>query len=138
MIETVRLMMVGFGNVGKAFTRLLLDKEAELLEQYQLRLVVTGICTRSHGAAIDPRGLDLRSVLETLQASGSLSSLDRAGFSGNALDFIRDCEGEVLLDSTPVNPKTGKPTISHLEAGLRKACTPSRPTRARWCLATSI
>jgi len=36
-------MMVGFGNVGKAFARLLLDKEAELLEQYQLRLAVTGI-----------------------------------------------------------------------------------------------
>ena len=129
MIETVRLMMVGFGNVGKAFARLLLDKEAELLEQYQLRLIVTGICTRSHGAAIDPRGLDLRSVLETLQTSGSLSSLDRAGFSGNALEFIRDCEGEVLLDSTPVNPKSGQPTISHLEAGLRKgmhAVTPNK------------
>lgn len=129
MIETVRLMMVGFGNVGKAFARLLLDKEAELLEQYQLRLAVTGICTRSHGAAIDPRGLDLRSVLETLQASGSLGSLDRAGFSGNALDFIRACEGELLLDSTPVNPKTGQPTISHLEAGLRKgmhAVTPNK------------
>ena len=35
MTETVRLVMVGFGNVGKAFARLLLDKEAELQERYQ-------------------------------------------------------------------------------------------------------
>lgn len=129
MTETVRLVMVGFGNVGKAFARLLLDKEAELLERYQLKLVVTGICTRSHGSAIDPRGLDLQAVLETLKTSGSLSGLDRAGFSGSVMDFIQACEGDVLLESTPVNPKSGQPALSHLEAGLRKgmhAVTPNK------------
>jgi len=129
LTETVRLVMVGFGNVGKAFARLLLDKESELLERYQLRLVVTGICTRSHGAAIDPRGLELQTVLETLRAVGSLGSLDTTNFSGGALDFIETCEGDVLLDSTPVNPRSGQPAISHLEACLRKgmhAVTPNK------------
>lgn len=131
MIETARLMMVGFGNVGKAFARLLLDKEAELLEQYQLRLAVTGICTRSHGAAIDPRGLDLRSVLETLQASGSLGSLDRAGFSGNALDFIRACEERCCWIPRPLIPNRDSPLSLTWKPAYVKACTPSRPTRAR-------
>lgn len=129
MTETVRLVMVGFGNVGKAFARLLLDKEAELLERYQLKLVVTGICTRSHGSAIDPRGLDLQAVLDALRTSGSLSGLDRAGFSGSVMDFIDTCEGDVLLESTSVNPKSGQPALSHLEAGLRKgmhAVTPNK------------
>lgn len=129
MTETVRLVMVGFGNVGKAFTRLLLDKEAELLERYQLKFAVTGICTRSHGAAIDPRGLDLQAVLEILKTSGSLSGLDTTGFSGSVLEFIETCEGDVLLESTSVNPKSGQPAISHLEAGLRKgmhAVTPNK------------
>ncbi|MEN6556162.1 MAG: homoserine dehydrogenase [Anaerolineaceae bacterium] len=129
MTETVRLVMVGFGNVGKAFARLLLNKDAELLERYQLKLLVTGICTRSHGSAIDPRGLDLQAVLKALKTGGSLSGLDTAGFSGSALDFIGACEGDVLLESTPVNPKSGQPAIAHLEAGLRKgmhAVTPNK------------
>jgi homoserine dehydrogenase len=129
--------MVGFGNVGKAFARLLLDKEAELLEKYQLKLVVTGICTRSHGAAINPQGLDLQAVLDALRAGGLLSGLDTAGFSGSALDFIAACEGDVLLESTPVNPGRVSQQSRTWKPACARACTLSPRIKARSCLGTS-
>ena len=40
-----RLCLVGFGNVGKAFARLLLKKKTELANKYDLSFTVTGIIT---------------------------------------------------------------------------------------------
>jgi len=120
MSVDIQLVLAGFGNVGKAFARLLLQKEHELREEHGLSFTVTGICTGSHGAAIDPQGLDLAKTLETLERNGSLTSLDRASFLGNTLDFIETCPGDVLIETTPVNPRSGQPALSHIEAGLAR------------------
>ena len=42
MTMNYRLCLVGFGNVGKAFARLLLQKETELADRYDLSVSVTG------------------------------------------------------------------------------------------------
>ncbi|HEY61646.1 MAG TPA: homoserine dehydrogenase, partial [Anaerolineae bacterium] len=47
------LVMIGFGNVGKAFAKLLLRKKDQIAEQYQITTSVTAIATANHGAAID-------------------------------------------------------------------------------------
>lgn len=120
MTKEARLVLAGFGNVGKAFARLLLQKENELREEHGLSFTVTGICTGSHGAAIDPQGLDLAQALDTVERTGSLTSLDRASFLGNTLGFIEICPGDVLIETTPVNPRSGQPALSHIEAGLAR------------------
>ncbi|MGV8049630.1 MAG: homoserine dehydrogenase [Anaerolineaceae bacterium] len=120
MTGETRLVLVGFGNVGKAFARLLLQKQAELDRDYNLRCLVTGICTDSHGAAIDPNGLDLEKVLSTLEETGSLISLDQSDSQGDSLAFIQVCPGDVLVETTPVNPRSGQPALEHLIAGLQK------------------
>ncbi len=120
MAEKLRLALVGFGNVGKAFARLLLRKQETLLQDYDLEIAVTGICTGKHGAAINPDGLDLNAVLETLEQTGTLKSLDTVTFQGDALAFIRACPGDVLIETTPLYPHTGQPAIDHLKEGLKQ------------------
>ena len=68
MIINYRLCLVGFGNVGKAFARLLLKKKSEMAEKYNLSFSVTGIITGSHGRAIDPTGLDLEEALNLVES----------------------------------------------------------------------
>jgi homoserine dehydrogenase len=63
MTKNYRLCLVGFGNVGKAFARLLLKKEGELASRYGITVTVTGIITGTHGQAINPEGLDLEQAL---------------------------------------------------------------------------
>ena len=58
-MKHVKLAFLGFGNVGKALARLLLAKQKELAQTYQLTFSATGIATSRHGTAIDPNGLDL-------------------------------------------------------------------------------
>ena len=55
----VRLVLVGFGNVGSALARLIVSKRSETIERYDLDLRVVAIATGTHGLALDAEGLDL-------------------------------------------------------------------------------
>jgi homoserine dehydrogenase len=118
MTTTHRLCLVGFGNVGQAFARLLLKKEQELRQRYDLCTQVTGIITGSHGAAIHPDGLDLTRALQIAESGGSLKELDRGDAPPDSIQFIRACPADVLFETTPVNPHSGQPALDHLRTGL--------------------
>ena len=114
------LILVGFGNVGKAFAELLLEKSASLESQYGFTFRVTGIHTNRHGSAINPSGLDLKQALDLLKAGGSLQTLDASGFSGSTLDFITNCPGDVLVENSPLNPLSGRPALDHIRLALQR------------------
>ena len=109
-----RLALLGFGNVGRALAKLFLYKQEELLHRYQLTFSVTGIATKTHGTAIDPRGLDLGRAL----AVQDLACLSRQPVPRDPFDFIRRCGANVLFENTPVNYDTGQPAIDYLHAAL--------------------
>jgi homoserine dehydrogenase len=109
-----KLALLGFGNVGKALVQLLLDKENELAEGYAITFSVTGIYTRSHGCAINPKGIDLRQALEV----DRLNSLSTLTAPENGMDFIKSCQADVLFENSPVNYETGQPAVDHLRTAL--------------------
>jgi homoserine dehydrogenase len=114
-----KLALLGFGNVGQALARLLLEKQDELLQRYRLTFSVTGISTGRHGVAIDPAGLDLERAMELMKdENGSLSSLSTLPIPQDALDFIHRCGADVLFENTPVNYETGQPAMDHLRLAL--------------------
>ena len=120
------LALMGFGNVGQALARLLLEKQTELHSRYHITFAVTGIATGRHGTAIDHDGLNLQNALAIMSAGGSLDALS-AGFDNSAgasslspLDFIRNCRADVLFESTPVNYQSGQPAIDFLRAALEQ------------------
>ena len=120
MMEPVGLVLVGFGNVGQAFAQLLLEKQAELAEKYGMRCQVNGIMTGRHGAAINPDGIDLEEALRIVREGGQLKQLDASDFSGDTLDFIQQSPGDVMVETTSVNPRSGQPALEHMRAALSK------------------
>lgn len=109
-----RLAFIGFGNVGKALVRLLMEKEGELKEQAGISFRITGVATRSHGIAIDPNGINAEVLLKTLD----LNSLSKV-HADDPMDFIRKVPADVLFENSPVNYETGLPAADHLRAGLQ-------------------
>ena len=68
MPRTVKLCLIGFGNVGQAFI-LLAERKKELLEKdYGVKLIITAIATGRHGRAIDPDGIDTGKACTILAA----------------------------------------------------------------------
>ncbi len=111
-----RLAFLGFGNVGKALARLLMDKREELAHSYQILFSVTGVATGRHGMAIDPQGIDLESALSVQD----LSALSQVPLPEDSSDFIRRCNADVLFENTPVNYEDGQPAVEHLRLALER------------------
>jgi len=113
------LALLGFGNVGRAFVRLLDRKKAELRERYGITFAVVGIATAHHGAAIDPSGLEAVSAADLVESGDSLEVLSKVTIRDN-FDFLLRCGADVLFENTPVNIDTGQPAIDHIRAALER------------------
>ena len=66
MPRTVKLCLMGFGNVGQAFVHLAERKKDQLQKDYGVNFIVTAIATGKHGRAIDPDGIDTEKAHRTV------------------------------------------------------------------------
>ena len=119
-MRQIALVMVGFGNVGQAFARLLLEKEQALAEKFDLNMIVTGIMTAHHGGAINSGGINLTRALETIGFGQQLDILSEQPAPDNVMDFIFSSSADAMLETSPVNHYTGQPAIDHCRAALNK------------------
>jgi homoserine dehydrogenase len=113
-----RIALLGFGNVGQAFVRLLQSKKHVLLKDYGLSFTLTGIATARHGMAIDPQGIDIQQSLQFISKGGKLDSLSTHSPIVEVSEFIRACGADVLFENTPVNYTDGQPAVSYLRTAL--------------------
>jgi homoserine dehydrogenase len=120
MTTNYRLCLVGFGNVGKAFARLLLKKEQELASRYGISVTVTGIITGTHGQAIDDAGLDLKSALKIADSDQNLNALSDIKAPNETHAFISACPADFMIETTPVDPRSGQPALGYLKTALEK------------------
>src|SRR5207245_503294 len=96
-----RIVLVGFGNVGREFARLLLERRSELARAFGLDASVVAIPTARHGSVENPRGIDLRKALRLADAGVSLESCGR-GISRPAPEYIRHARADIVLELTPL------------------------------------
>lgn len=114
-----RLALMGFGNVGQAFLRLLRQKKDLLLKDYGLSFSITGVATRRHGMVVDPQGIDLDRALALISSGSALTSLSRQSPPSDPFDFIRTCDADIFVENTPVSYLDGEPALSYLRAALQ-------------------
>ncbi len=114
----INLALLGFGHVGRAFGRLLLERRKWLLREFGLEWKITGIATRGHGLCIDASGLPTGQVL---QAAGRRRGLDRfhnGPACSSTSDFIRQCGADVLFEMTVLD-LSGEPAATHIREALQ-------------------
>ncbi len=126
-----RLAFLGFGNVGRALARLLMQKQSELSSRYAINFLVSGIATGKHGSVIDPDGINLETALRLLESGENLEHLCDVPNPVDNFDFIRRCQADVLFENTPVDHTSGQPAIQHvrlaLETGMHVATANKGP-----------
>jgi len=130
-----KLALLGFGNVGRCLGELLLRKQAELKESYNITFSVVGIATGSKGRAINPAGLDLVKVLEAVKNGEYLEQFSTVP-SSDSIDIIKKSGEDVLFENSPVNYETGQPALDHiltaLELGMHVATANKGPVAHAW------
>lgn len=114
----LRLAMIGFGNVGQEFARLLLSKRQWLLRSKGLDVEVLAICTRTKGTLMSERALDLETVLREVDSEGSLMGIPGARNDLSPLDVIEHTVADMVLELTTLNIESGKPAIDHIARAM--------------------
>lgn len=115
----MRIILVGYGVVGKGITTILARRYVERIKEYGFNPKIVAIADID-GAVINPRGLSPEK-LEVIKQHGYPISADpefgRPGIS--ALDVIDSVEAEVVVEVTPVNIKNGEPALSHITKAFK-------------------
>jgi homoserine dehydrogenase len=104
---------VGFGNVGRAFLRLLISKETEIRRRYDVRWRLTGVATRRNGWLADPDGLNPLAIL-----SGRWPTPHHGVHSGNVREWLEHAKADVFFEASSLNVNTGQPAIDHIKTAL--------------------
>ena len=117
-MREVKIVLLGFGNLGKALARLLIDKQQTLHDQYYLTYRAIGIATGRHGIALNPQGINLQEALDLANQGESLTPLSAGELLEDSIECIRLCGADVLFENTPVNYNNGQPAIDHIHTAL--------------------
>lgn len=119
-MKEVKLALIGFGNAGQAFAKILLEKEEVLRKKYNTRVTVVAITTKTRGNLVDAWGIDLDKALKNVQNSGRFDKI--LGFSENSTsqNIVDKVDYDVLIELTPLEFASGKVATNHIRGALKR------------------
>lgn len=121
-MQTKKLALLGFGNAGKAFAKLLMEKHEQIKEKYGYNVVVTAIATGTRGNLAVPtsaEAIDLAAAIEDIETLGKFS--ERLPLTDlTAVQIAEQADYDVLVEMTPLNIFTGEPAITHIETAFAR------------------
>jgi len=133
--KQIHLTLVGLGNIGRRFLRVLSLKADHLRTHYGLSFRLVGAAD-SRGAALDPAGLDPTEIADLKDAGHSVASLPARGKPGMpALELVQQVEADVLCEASPVNLTDGEPGLSSMRAAMHKGMHVVTPNKGPLVLA---
>lgn len=123
LLPPLRILVLGYGNVTRAFLPLLASRSEWLGRELGLRPMITGLGSRRQGLYVHPEGVNAHSFADE---QDPLSWFKSEGTSvKNAEQFIEDGKATgatLFIELTTLNPQDGQPALMHirkaLEAGM--------------------
>lgn len=117
-METYRLSMIGFGNVGQGLAQILRDRGEALAGRYGARFQIVAISDLMKGSIYDPTGLDPGKLLNAVQTEGNLTSIDAPHRGWDSLQTIKETGAEIVLEMSFTDLETGEPALTHVREAL--------------------
>jgi homoserine dehydrogenase len=119
-VPNMRIIMIGFGSVGKAFVEIVNTRSGMLRKSYGITPKVVAIVDRG-GALVNQQGVDFQEAISARLSSGSVAGHNTLGRKGTtALTVIDSVEADVLLELTPTTLPDGEPGLTHIESAIKK------------------
>ncbi len=119
-MKELRLLMLGFGNAGRAFARRLVEKQQEITDYYGYDIKVVAIVTGSRGSLLNPDGLDLSGAIKEIEEFGHFN-MARGDYSRiTSIEAAASVDYDVLMELTPLDIFSGQPAIDHIKTALDK------------------
>lgn len=120
MNKKLKIAMLGFGNAGQAFAKLLMDKHDEIMGKYKFDIKVVAISTNSRGSIVNKIGIDLNLALSDIESLKCFNK-NREDYSNlNSMEIAKTVDYDVIIELTPLEIFTGQPAIDHIKIALNR------------------
>jgi homoserine dehydrogenase len=114
-VKKYRLALIGFGNVGRALTEVILERVDLYKKQFGLEFVIVAVSDARKGSVYEPKGLDVKALLG---ATDSLEILNAEHKGWGALDTAQGADYDILCEMSFTDLQTGEPASSYIRAAL--------------------
>ena len=118
--DNIKIAILGFGNVGRAFVKLLTEKQEEIFNKLNLYVDVVAISTKSKGCLVNETGIDLAGILNDLENYNHFDK-DRSDYKEmSSMEIAEGLDYDILFELTPLKIFSGQPAIDHIKAALNR------------------
>ncbi|HWQ33769.1 MAG TPA: homoserine dehydrogenase [Blastocatellia bacterium] len=117
----MKIAIIGFGNVGRAFAELIEQRRDWLRANYNEQMRVVGLSDRS-GVIINADGLAVPALMQLKQSGRTLESAGaQAASPAEAVRLFAEAGAQVLIETLPSGLKTeGEPAITFATEALSR------------------
>lgn len=119
-MKKLNVALLGFGSLGQSFAKILIEKKADIEQQYGISVNVVAITTKTRGNLVDAWGIDLEKVLKNIKDTGVLSKSSDTVLQRTSIDVVRDVEYDVLVEMTPLEFASGQIATDHIMTALNR------------------
>jgi len=116
-LKTVKLIVVGFGIIGRGFCKVFSEKKKFIEEKFKINLEIAAICEIS-GCLVDENGILVEDI-EKLAANKIKLEEHQNWTRKDTADVLKEVEAEIAVELTPGNIKTGEPGLTHIITALK-------------------
>ncbi len=114
-MNTYKLALIGFGNVGQGLTQILRDLD---FSEQGAKFTIVAVCDLLKGSVYNPAGLNPAQLLETVALDGSLASVPAPHRDWDAIRTITDTNADVIVEMSYTDLQTGEPAMTHIRTAL--------------------
>ena len=118
-MNTYRLALIGFGNVGQGLAKILLDRGSRLEKQFDANFLIVAISDIHKGSCYDPDGLSISEILESIDNTNSLEEVTAPQLGWDPLQTIRESNADIIIEISYTDLETGEPALTHTRAALQ-------------------
>ncbi|MEM2250934.1 MAG: homoserine dehydrogenase [Candidatus Hadarchaeales archaeon] len=113
----MRIVLIGFGNLGRALVQVFAEK-AEILREHEGFAPKIIAAVDDSGAAVEARGLDMKTLVNLAKRREKIEKYPGAKAGRSALEVIESVDADLVVELTPTNIKTGEPGLSHIRKAM--------------------
>ena len=114
MKKELKICMAGFGNLGKRFAQLLMEKEEYLLKEFGCSFAVTGISTRTRGTLINTNGINLQHALDMIEQNGRFSADYPDYTTLGTEEMIKNAGADIFIELSTLSVADGQPAADYI------------------------
>ena len=113
----MRVAIIGYGGVGRAFVQLINGKK-DYLHKEGLQIQVNYIIGRN-GGVYNSEGIDLQDFMEFGSKQRDITKYPKGGNEEVSFEkMLQNRDVDVVIELTPTNKETGEPGMTHIKKSL--------------------